>query len=145
MFLVLQVKVRLPLYLRLVAWQINSVETSELGNPPVTSKSLNIHFRREKANVNRLERFTELVKKDLFQRSSYNKIKSNTTKETLSKKYNTRTNWDHTVCKIKDPVFKFYSPGQNIWYKVKKSSKIGQDFKNLLPNFACFLTAIVKV
>ena len=35
--------------------------------------------------------------------------------------------------------------GQNIWHKVKKSSKIGQDFKNLLSNFACFLTAIVKV
>ena len=39
----------------------------------------------------------------------------------------------------------FYNPGQNIWQKVKKSSKIGQDFKNLLSNFACFLTAIVKV
>ena len=37
-----------------------------------------------------------------------------------------------------------YNPGQNIWHKVKKSSKIGQDFKNLLSNFAC-LTAIVKV
>ena len=37
------------------------------------------------------------------------------------------------------------NPGQNIWHKVKKSSKIGQDFKNLLSNFACFLTAIVKV
>ena len=36
------------------------------------------------------------------------------------------------------------NPGQNIWHKVKKSSKIGQDFKNL-SNFACFLTAIVKV
>ena len=37
------------------------------------------------------------------------------------------------------------NPGQNSWHKVKKSSKIGQDFKNLLSNFACFLTAIVKV
>ena len=33
----------------------------------------------------------------------------------------------------------------NIWHKVKKSSKVGQDFKILLSNFACFLTAIVKV
>ena len=38
-----------------------------------------------------------------------------------------------------------YNPGQNIWYKAKKSSRIGQDFQNLLSNFACFLTAIVKV
>ena len=38
-----------------------------------------------------------------------------------------------------------YNPGKNIWHKVKKSSKIGQDFKNLSSDFACFLTAIVKV
>ena len=31
-----------------------------------------------------------------------------------------------------------YNPGQNIWHKLKKSSKIGQDFKNLLSNFAIF-------
>ena len=39
----------------------------------------------------------------------------------------------------------FYNPGQNIWHKVEKSSKVGQDFKSLLSNFACFLRAIVKV
>ena len=39
----------------------------------------------------------------------------------------------------------YNSLGQNIWHKVKKSSKIGQNFKNLLSNFACFLTDIVKV
>ena len=39
---------------------------------------------------------------------------------------------------------KNYNPGQNIWHKLKKSSKIRQDFKNL-SNFAYFLTAIVKV
>ena len=38
-----------------------------------------------------------------------------------------------------------YNRGQNIWHKVKKSSEIGQDFKKLLSNFACFLPAIVKV
>ena len=38
-----------------------------------------------------------------------------------------------------------YNPSHNNWHKVKKSSKIGQDFKNLLSNFVCFLTAIVKV
>ena len=37
------------------------------------------------------------------------------------------------------------NPGQNIWQKLKKSSKIGQDFENLLCNFACFLRAIAKV
>ena len=37
------------------------------------------------------------------------------------------------------------NPSQNVWRKVKKFSKIGKDFKNLLSNFACFLTAIVKV
>ena len=45
----------------------------------------------------------------------------------------------------KKKFFKIYNPAQNMWHKVKKSSKIGQDFKNLLLNFACFLTAIVKV
>ena len=37
------------------------------------------------------------------------------------------------------------NPRQNIWQKVKKSSKIGQDFKTFLPNFECFLRDIVKV
>ena len=31
-----------------------------------------------------------------------------------------------------------HNPGQNIWHKVDKSSKIGQDFKNLLSNFMHF-------
>ena len=38
-----------------------------------------------------------------------------------------------------------YNPGQNIWQKVKKYSKIGQDLKNVIYNFACFLTAVVNV
>ena len=42
-------------------------------------------------------------------------------------------------------LFFTYNLGQNIWYKVEKSSKVGQDFKSLLSNFACFLTANVKV
>ena len=37
-----------------------------------------------------------------------------------------------------------YDPLQNIWLKVKKSSKFESDFKNLLYNFACFFTVIVK-
>ena len=32
--------------------------------------------------------------------------------------------------------------GPNIWNKVKKSSKIGQDKKSLISAFASFLTAI---
>ena len=37
------------------------------------------------------------------------------------------------------------NPGQNIWQRVKKYSKIGQDLKNVIYNFACFLTAVVNV
>ena len=55
-----------------------SVEPFQLGNPPVKAKSPNINFRREKANVNSLETFIELV--DLFQPCNYNKVKSNSTK-----------------------------------------------------------------
>ena len=39
----------------------------------------------------------------------------------------------------------YYNPGQNIWQKVKRYNKIGQGFKNIISNFACFLTAIVNV
>ena len=35
--------------------------------------------------------------------------------------------------------------GQEIWHKVRKYSKIRQDFKNLIFNFAYFLTVNVKV
>ena len=38
-----------------------------------------------------------------------------------------------------------YNPEQNIWHKVKKSSKTEQYLKNLLSNFVCFLTVIVEV
>ena len=38
-----------------------------------------------------------------------------------------------------------YNPGQNIWNKVEKFSKIGKDKKSLIPTFACFLTAAGKV
>ena len=31
-----------------------------------------------------------------------------------------------------------YNPSQNIWHKLKKYNKIGQDFKNVISNFACF-------
>ena len=40
---------------------------------------------------------------------------------------------------------KCHNPGQNIWQKVKGYEKGGQDFKNIISNFACFLTAIVNV
>ena len=32
----------------------------------------------------------------------------------------------------------FYNPGQNIWNKIEKSSKTGQDKKSLISTFACF-------
>ena len=38
-----------------------------------------------------------------------------------------------------------YNPMQNIWNKLEKSSKIGQDKKGLISTFACFLTATAKV
>ena len=38
-----------------------------------------------------------------------------------------------------------HNPGQNIWNKIKKSSKTGQDKKSLISTFACFLTATAKV
>ena len=38
----------------------------------------------------------------------------------------------------------YYKPGQNMLHKVKNYSKTGQDFKNVISNFACFPTAIVN-
>ena len=50
---------------------------------------------------------------------------------------------------IKETKFRMkkqnYNPGQNIWQKLKRYNKIGQDFKNIISNFACFSTAIVNV
>ena len=37
------------------------------------------------------------------------------------------------------------NPSQNIWHKLKKYSKIRQGFKNVISNFAGFLTATVNV
>ena len=37
-----------------------------------------------------------------------------------------------------------YNPGQNIWHKIEKISKIGQEKKSLISPFACFLTATAK-
>ena len=38
-----------------------------------------------------------------------------------------------------------YNPGQNIWNRIEKSSKTGQDKKSLISTFACFSTAAAKV
>ena len=38
-----------------------------------------------------------------------------------------------------------YNLGKNIWNKVNKFSKIGQECKALVSNFAYFMTAIAKV
>ena len=38
-----------------------------------------------------------------------------------------------------------YNPGQNIWNKIEKSSKTGQDKKSLISTFACFLTATTGI
>ena len=43
-------------------------------------------------------------------------------------------------------IFKLIdNPGQNIWNKIEKSSKTGQDKKSLISTFACVLTATAKV
>ena len=42
-------------------------------------------------------------------------------------------------------IFEFYNLGKNIWKKIEKSGKTGQDKKILVSTFACFVTAIVKV
>ena len=46
---------------------------------------------------------------------------------------------------VEDIVIGAKNPGQNIWKKVEKSSKIGQDYKNLISDFAVFMNAIVKI
>ena len=38
-----------------------------------------------------------------------------------------------------------YNPGQGIWNKVKKYSKIAQEKKTLISTFAYFLTIVAKV
>ena len=38
-----------------------------------------------------------------------------------------------------------YNPGQNIWNKMKQSSKTGQEKNSLIFFSACFLTAIGKM
>ena len=41
-------------------------------------------------------------------------------------------------------IFKLiYNPGQNIWNKIEKSSKTGQDKKSLISTFACFLITLI--
>ena len=37
------------------------------------------------------------------------------------------------------------NPGQNIWNKIEKSNKTGQEKKSFISTVACFLTAIPKV
>ena len=37
------------------------------------------------------------------------------------------------------------NPSENIWHEPKKFSRIGQDFNNVISNFACSVTAIVNV
>ena len=38
-----------------------------------------------------------------------------------------------------------YNPGQNIWNKIEKFSKIGQGKESFISTFAYFLTAIAEV
>ena len=56
-------------------------------------------------------------------------------------KFNFEGDW----AKVRLKLVCLENPGQNIWHKVKKSSKIGQDFKSPLSSFACFLRPIAKI
>ena len=38
-----------------------------------------------------------------------------------------------------------YNPGQNIWNKLEKSSKTGQEKESLISTFVYFLAAFAKV
>ena len=42
-------------------------------------------------------------------------------------------------------LLKSYKPGQNIWEREKKASKIGKEQKTLITDSAQFLTTITKV
>ena len=62
------------------------------------------------------------------------------------RKFNSNRNEKKKKKEMNKPVYLgFYNPRQNIWHKVEKCSKVGQDFKSLLSNFTCFLRAIVKL
>ena len=68
----------------------------------------------------------------IFQKSSFkkNSIDDYLAFERLKQVYNSFLN---------------YNPGQNIWNKIEKSSKIGQNKKRLTSTFQCFLTVITKI
>ena len=60
---------------------VSNLLVRQLGNSPIEAKSSNVNFRKEKTNISSLEVFIELVEKDLFKPSNYNKIKGNITTE----------------------------------------------------------------
>ena len=65
--------------------------------------------------------------------------------------------WWYTECKKKKKEFEgdwaelrqnfvcLDNPGPDIWNRLEKSNKTGQEKKSLISTFACFLTVIVKV
>ena len=46
---------------------------------------------------------------------------------------------------LKNSLIRDCNPEQNIWNKIEKYNKIGQDKKSLISAFACFFTPIAKV
>ena len=62
--------------------------------------------------------------------------------EGVGGKFSSGRFWNH-----KNPVLNMssYNPGQNIWNKIEKSSKIGQDKKSLRSTFALFVGTRAKV
>ena len=61
-----------------------------------------------------------------------------TTEVPLQKIPSTCTNFVFTITGSQKKNKWGYKPSQNIGHKLKKYSKIGQDFKNIISNFAWF-------
>ena len=57
--------------------QLDSSNTSGLGDPTPIQKQSNINYQKEKTNINSLETFIELIKNDIFKPNNYRRIKSN--------------------------------------------------------------------
>ena len=60
---------------------LDSRRISQFGNPPPSKSRSHVNYRKDKANINSLETFIELVENDIFKPDNYRRIKSNITKE----------------------------------------------------------------
>ena len=56
--------------------QLDSSNTSALGDPPPIQKHSKIIYRKEKTSINNLKTFIEPIEKNIFKHNNYRKIKS---------------------------------------------------------------------